>query len=122
MDFFFGLEGVRAFIYMFDMRMLIFLLGCAVFCGLSALADGDLHLLPQSDKYPRAISYDYFPSRLHAYVFRNWTSVKLEHLANTIDATPPCRLIETDLQYKPLQTGWGLFPTTGADSSARLKG
>lgn len=88
MDFFLGLEGVRAFIYMFDMRMLIFLLECAVFCGLSALADGDLHLLPQSDKYPRAISYDYFPSRLHAYVFRNWTSVKLEHLANTIDATP----------------------------------
>ncbi|MBE6412755.1 MAG: hypothetical protein E7036_09440 [Opitutales bacterium] len=48
----------------------------------------DIALLPTSDKDKPAISYDYFPSRLHAFVFRNWTSIPVETLAKTISATP----------------------------------
>ena len=37
---------------------------------------------------PAPVSFDYFPDRLHAYVWTNWTLVPLERLSGVIDATP----------------------------------
>jgi len=53
-----------------------------------ASAEGDLSCLPRSPLDKPAIEYKYFPSRLHAFVFRNWTSVPRERLAAVVGATP----------------------------------
>ncbi len=47
---------------------------------------GTVSLPGQNGKTP-AIDYSYFPSRLHAFVFRNWTCVPVGRLAQTVGAT-----------------------------------
>lgn len=34
------------------------------------------------------ILYPYFPSRMHAFIWRNWKSVSLEHIAKVLNTTP----------------------------------
>ncbi len=47
----------------------------------------DCKILPYTPYDKVAIEYDYFPSRLHAFVFRNWTSVPAKRLAKVVGAT-----------------------------------
>ena len=47
---------------------------------------GTVSLPGQNGKTP-AIDYSYFPSRLHSFVFRNWTCVPVGRLAQTVGAT-----------------------------------
>jgi hypothetical protein len=67
------------------MRTIFIMLSCFVANFLFA---NDLTILPHSSAQKPAIEYKYFPSRLHAFVFRNWTSVSVERLAKVVDATP----------------------------------
>ncbi len=43
--------------------------------------------MPGQDGKRPAIDYAYFPSRLHAFVFRNWTCVPASRLAKTVGAS-----------------------------------
>jgi hypothetical protein len=67
------------------MRTIFIMLSCFVANFLFA---NDLTILPHSSAQKPAIEYKYFPSRLHAFVFRNWTSVSVDRLAKVVDATP----------------------------------
>lgn len=37
--------------------------------------------------HPQAIEFDHFPSRLHAFVWRNWNLVNVDRLAKVLDCT-----------------------------------
>lgn len=59
-----------------------------IFCFVSVLSfANDLSVLPHSRQEKQAIEYKYFPNRLYAFVFRNWTSVSAERLAKVVGAT-----------------------------------
>lgn len=60
-----------------------------IFALLPSLAIFSQHdVLPGENNKIPAITYDYFPSRLHVYVWRNWFLLPTEHLAQLVDATP----------------------------------
>jgi hypothetical protein len=44
--------------------------------------------LPGENGEKAALNFEWFPSRLHGFVFRNWTCVPQERLAEVVGATP----------------------------------
>lgn len=68
---------------------------CRILAFLCLLTISDFQLafaqnctnLPGEDGQKPAINYDYFPSRQHAFVWRNWTLVPAERLAQVLGTT-----------------------------------
>ena len=56
------------------------------FSIICARADSNISLPGQNGNRP-AVDCSYFPSRLHAFVFRNWTCVSASRLAQTVGGT-----------------------------------
>ena len=69
-------------------------LGTTVFTGTLDAADGQNAaqapkiVLPGEGGTKAAVAYDYFPDRLHTFIFRNWTLVPQERLAEVLETTP----------------------------------
>lgn len=52
---------------------------------LSSFLHAQQDVLPGENNKTAAISYDYFPDRLHAFVWRNWFLIPVEHLATVVE-------------------------------------
>ena len=59
-------------------------LGGLVFAGAGAVLASEL----PTGAAPVPIEFKHFPSRLHAFVWRNWEMVSLERMADVLDTTP----------------------------------
>lgn len=68
--------------------------------------------LPVGDA-PAPVATPHFPSRLHAYIWRNWTLVPLERLAEVVGATPE------DLRAVAASLGLPEAPAVSADQFHR---
>lgn len=64
--------------------LFFFLLLCA---GSICAQEGHESVLPGTNGRTPAIEYEYFPSRMHAFIWRNWTVVPKSRLAEVIGAT-----------------------------------
>ena len=78
-------------------------MNCIRFLRLPALVAAGLFLatgpslcedLPRGASKP-ALTPSWFPSRLHAFVWKNWESVPVERMAKVIGATPEDRTSAT---------------------------
>jgi hypothetical protein len=64
-----------------------FVMAWAIAVVLIGLCRGDIGVLPTGSS-PRAIEFQHFPDRLHAFVWRNWEMVSLERMAEVLGTTP----------------------------------
>ncbi|NJL73160.1 MAG: hypothetical protein HC888_17265 [Candidatus Competibacteraceae bacterium] len=62
---------------------------------------------------PQALSFDHFPDRLHAFVWRNWSVTPLDRMAATVGAVPG------DLEAIGRSMGLGAPPTITEDQWRR---
>lgn len=60
---------------------------CAGILLLTATGHAASDILPSGDARP-PIQFNHFPSRLHAFVWRNWEMISLERMADVLDTTP----------------------------------
>ena len=69
-------------------------LGTTIFTGTLNAADDQNApqapkiVLPGEGGTKAAVTYDYFPDRLHTFIFRNWTLVPQKRLAEVLETTP----------------------------------
>jgi hypothetical protein len=75
----------------------------------SALAIADL----PNGSTPKPVSFPHFPSRLHAFVWRNWPLVTVERMAGAVGAKPE------DIRRLGRAMGLGGPPRTTRDQQAR---
>ncbi|MDD3107758.1 MAG: hypothetical protein PHV49_00905 [Alistipes sp.] len=65
------------------------IIGCIfLILSLSGVYGASSEPLPGEGSGRSAIRYDYFPSRMYAFVFRNWTTVPVGRLAKVLHTTP----------------------------------
>ncbi len=68
-------------------------------------------ILPGEDGQTEALSFDYFPSRQHAFVWRNWTLVPAERLAKVLETSSEnVKRLAESMGLNPLQrieSEWG---------------
>ncbi|HQC42291.1 MAG TPA: hypothetical protein PLV91_02335 [Verrucomicrobiota bacterium] len=61
----------------------------AIFCStISATSQSNAPALPGEGGTQKAIELDYFPDRLHAFIFKNWPLVHAEQLAKVLETKP----------------------------------
>ena len=91
-------------------------LGTAVWPSLGA-TDGKAATLPVSDlpkgSAPKPVSFPHFPSRLHAFVWRNWPLVTPERMARVVGAK------RADIVRLGRAMGLGQSPRITRDQQAR---
>lgn len=61
----------------------------AIVCStVSVTSQNDVPALPGEGGIQKAIDLDYFPDRLHAFIFKNWPLVHAERLAKVLETKP----------------------------------
>lgn len=68
--------------------LFLFLLGISLGTVTPSFAETNAVTLPGEGTTRAAINYDYFPNRLHAFIFRNWPVVSKDKLAKILETTP----------------------------------